>query len=179
MNIDLRPFCSTDPTRPIMAQPWSRDGFTFATDARILIRVAVPPSGGPPGHPNAPGMNAKDFPFTHDHIHPSLWLPIPSDLPDPKLIACGTCAGTGYLPTEPQTSNLNPEPCDHCDGAKTWLEPTGVILGHQLISEIYLALIAKELPAPFLAPNAVKKEHAIPLKFTGGLGYLMPMHKKK
>jgi hypothetical protein len=35
----LMPFCSVDETHAMLCEPWYRDGFTIATDRRILIRV--------------------------------------------------------------------------------------------------------------------------------------------
>lgn len=37
---DLMPFCCSDSTRPVITHPWTAEGYTQATNGRILIRVA-------------------------------------------------------------------------------------------------------------------------------------------
>ena len=37
----LQAFCSTDPMRPDLTKPFARAGFTWATDGRVLVRVAT------------------------------------------------------------------------------------------------------------------------------------------
>lgn len=38
---DYAPWCSLDPHRPNLRNPWTRDGFTWATNGHVLIRTGV------------------------------------------------------------------------------------------------------------------------------------------
>jgi len=38
-SIDLSYFCSLELARPYIMQPWTRAGFTYATDGHIMVRV--------------------------------------------------------------------------------------------------------------------------------------------
>lgn len=178
MTIDLKPFCYTGTSIAYISfqNPWTRDGFTYATDGRILLRLPARPDV--PDNPHAPDIN--QFPFDHANLDPSLWLPIPTPLPQPRSVTCKFCGGKGLIVIN-RGGNNDGDTCPECDGGGSWQQPNGVPFGHQTVSEIYLALILKELPSPFLAPNAVEIGSAIPLKFgrhgapPEGVGYLMPM----
>jgi len=88
---NLLMFLSTKPNRWHLEKPWSRDGFTYATNGHIIVRVSA--LADIPDDDQSP--NAKEI-FDKAPI-PTAWLPIPNDLPERDIKICDSCGGVGKL----------------------------------------------------------------------------------
>ena len=82
---ELQPFCSTDEARPYLHKPWTRDGYTYATDGRIMIKV--PALLEVPKNPKGP--NCEKLLVHPDVIAQVDLAPLPSfELSPPETIDC-------------------------------------------------------------------------------------------
>lgn len=192
---DLQPFCSESELRPNIQKPWSRDGFTYATDGRVLVRVSSDdiPTSENEAAPNALTVAA----FDHDSLETE-WLPTP-DIPDPVFSECRKCKGTGKSAKcrncqgdgrcecncghEHDCGDCEgtgyqglAETCDNCENGKIE-ETQRVAVGEAVVNAHYLRKIAT-LPNPEFARPA-EWDKPIAFRFTGGVGYLMPMSKQE
>lgn len=157
---DLKPFCS-DETRPSISLPFHEDGWTYATDGRIIIRV--PKREDITEVPDRPPVVSKTaLKFNHDEI--SGWEPLPENIPPLHKETCRAC-GNG---TDSR------DYCDECEGEGEFDFPESVPVGKKLIANKYLLLILT-LPNPVIAPNATGIHEACPFKFDGGVGLVMPI----
>lgn len=191
--IELQPFCSESDLRPNMQKPWSRDGFTFATDGRILVRVS---STEYPVAENEAAPEASDAgPFNHNSLETE-WIPVP-DIPEPMFSDCRKCKGTGKSDKCRECCGDGRHECDcghehdcgECDGTGySWFaekcdncengkveETQQVAVGEAVVNAVYLRKIA-DLPNPEFA-RPTEWDKPIAFKFNGGVGYLMPMRK--
>lgn len=97
--IDLTLFCGNKDDNRI-GEPWSDGNFTFATDGKILVRVARRADVGERlDAPAVMGTHVGDA-FDKD---PGAWHPLPALTVDPA--ACPCCRGVGKAYT-----------CPECDG---------------------------------------------------------------
>jgi len=104
--IDLKPFC--DPTRPHLAEPFNRGEHTYATNGRILVRVAKLPEAVEV--PAAPGLQQLDS-LIPDLTELGEYIELPA-IPPEESEPCSDCASRGYLLKDIQ--------CPACDGVG-WL----------------------------------------------------------
>jgi hypothetical protein len=115
--IDLQPFCSTNPHRPNLRRPWTYNGFTYATDARICIRVPLLPLNPvDPSQPTPPqAISAAKFfaPLAELFTHPA--TPIPLPLPEPIFEKCTSCDGQGHLGPCPDCKGEGVHTCSECE----------------------------------------------------------------
>jgi hypothetical protein len=105
--LDLQQFCSTDETRHYLLNPFSRDGFTYATNGHIMVRVAL--------RPDVPDVDKKfnqEGPLkdleSATFFRPSFELP-----PKPVRGECPTCEGRGFKHNCPGCECQ----CGTCDGS--------------------------------------------------------------
>lgn len=189
----LQAFCSTDPTRPEVGKPFTRAGFTWATDGRVLVRVATIEGlddGDLPWPVITPeGLMAEHQPGPKWYALPAL----PERQPDKPCPACGgkkaekclACDGEGtvefafdYGGTSYSMEGNCPVcdgegACRHCDG--TGLEPRKaqpVAVGPAWFNADVLrpfALLAHCELAPVDAYKPCR------VRFDGGEGLAMPM----
>jgi len=98
MNLELlQTFCQDDPER-CLGKPWTKDGFTYAGDGFILLRVpAIPEDPGGRGTA-VDKLYAQAGPIPEDG-----WLDLPA-IPEPP--ACSKCKGDPAVNRE----------CPECDG---------------------------------------------------------------
>ena len=137
MKINLKKFCyqmGSGRVKEQLGQPWSRGGFTYASNFHIIVRV--PRVKDVPGNRKAPKAEGLNW---NRRTKKSDWKRIPDIL------------------------KVNPE-----YGGR------GVRLGWHVFDEKYLKMI-KRLPEPEIAVG-VKKYTAVPFRFSGGEGILMPMY---
>lgn len=192
--IDLQPFCSdASAKRPHLEQPWSRDGFTYATDGRILLRVSREDYPAPEND-KAPNTDVVG-PYNHSELR--YWIPVP-ELPEPEVRACTLCDGTGKTRKCRECSgfgscecdcghehdcgycdgtgrrNGEDEECECCEAGKITTTQT-VNVGPALANSEYLRKI-RTLPEVAIA-LPVEEYAPIAFRFEGGVGYLMPMRK--
>ena len=164
-QIDLSVFCS-GPDRPIFMTPWTRDGYTYATDGRVLVRV--PRRDDVPSNDKAPDV-AMRYAFEKPVEDPA---EIPA-LPPPEFEPCPWDEEDG-------------EECADCTEASNctgWKEGgivrkrVEVTVGGVLYADRYIELI-KELPGLKFYPAPYNQENwknAAYFTFDGGEGLLMPL----
>jgi hypothetical protein len=192
---DLKKFCSIEEHRPMLHEPWSRGGFTYATDAAIIVRV--PELRDVPQRPGAPEARNIFVEAGNDH-HNAVYYPLPA-LPEPKTRLCDTCAGLrgvrrvsfdllepeDYL--APATLPIGVDAvegvtrCPDCEGSGRVDVLQYIDIGARRFNVRYLALIA-ELPlvSAALFQTYAPSENWFPMKFLfaeSGEGLLMPLRK--
>lgn len=102
----IKTFCGTDETRAILMQPFTRDGWTWATDGRIMVRVPV--------IPEVPETDAIPSISEVFASNPEVPLHDPVPVPDAKEPQdCTMCGATGYVYC-PYCQHF--ETCKNCDG---------------------------------------------------------------
>ena len=157
---DLKQFCADreDP-RPYLRQPWTRDGYTWATNGHIIIRVPVID-----GIPDCPNSRDGVLLFSQQK-EPIDWIPVPAVEPT-KTEDCENCDGTGTHECSCGTEH----DCGECDGmGKVESKPQAIKVGNAFFADHYLRLIAGWEIAPNgpTDPTWIRKGDA--------LGLLMPM----
>ena len=158
---DLKRFCiSPDDPRLGLLRPWTRDGYTWASNGHIIVRVPV--IADIPDNTQAPDGLAlfnKQPPATE-------WIPVPT-VEKPGIEDCDHCDGTGLHECDCD----NEHTCGYCDGkGKCEAMTVSVPVGDTQFSDHYLFLIARwEIAPNGLKPAWIRKDDA--------LGLLMPMRK--
>jgi hypothetical protein len=171
-EIDLQPFCSTEAGRAYLTKPWTRDGFTWATNGHILVRI--PARRGIKKNPMAP--DAKRALECHREAEfaalPSVrW---PDESPRRK---CEICGGNGKDP------EFETEPCFDCEGDGLAHGPLTSVLIRGVHFQVKYVRLIQSLPrAEFAsAPNQAlanfRDTQPSPFRFDGGVGALMPMSR--
>jgi hypothetical protein len=152
----LKPFCSTDPARWYLCEPWSWDGFTYATNGHILVRVArlpdVAEQEGPPGIARILEMvTGQDT------------TPLPAiDFPTPGVKICPDCDNCPRCRVD----------CDTCDGEGTVPDTVSLALRGAVFDARYIELITRLPGAEFAAaPPPTMPARFV---FADGEGALMP-----
>lgn len=201
MNTEtLKKFCYPDNMRPNLMEPFSRDGYTWASDGRIMIRVPEIP--GAVGHKKAPD------PWT-------AWLKkpleeyIPAELPqgwqemEVEYFECQTCQGTGQVYICPECEGEGvakckccgsendcktcegaffvsaeqggrPVRCEDCNGETCRRKRTPVRLpGSDCIIDLFYLKLVMELPGARLFRDG--SHDPLCFTFDGGEGVLMPI----
>jgi hypothetical protein len=122
---DLEPFCSTDPERSALQAPWSKDGYTYSADGRILVRVdRLPDVAENKDAPNPAGIFKQT---ARQDVAPLLPLTLPARV----YRMCQLCGGSGWL--------FDLHPCELCDGTGgTEWEDVSVGLRGALFDRDYL-----------------------------------------
>jgi hypothetical protein len=162
--IDLQPFCETYPHmnhRHTLSSPWVMDGWRWATDGRILVRV--PDEGEPEGaiEPSRPPVKQL-VPDMREHPR----KPWPTD------------GEIDYIPTQCPCINGQrfdeDEVCPFCEDTFTIFRECRVVGNHKVAMkyEKLITALPGVLYVEGIAPNA-------PLRFYfyGGDGTVMGMAK--
>ena len=164
-EIDLAPFCEkADGYRLNIKRPFSRAGFTWATDGRILVRV--PLRADVEENPNAPHAE-RLFPDLADVT----FAPLPSvKWPEmPTRAECKWCEGRGTQHDCPHCTCT----CNECEGTGKDISAAGVIVRGLHFNVAYIRLL---LALPGLEFTTKPKEgQPAPFRFEGGEGVLVPM----
>jgi hypothetical protein len=176
-QIDLTPFCGTDETREYLMRPFNIGDFTFATDARIVLRVAR--RDGLADLPKEKSETAERLGKYFAAV-PTEYQPLPAIPPGNECTTCGgkgmtdsiVCGDCGSL------ISLNGQKivCLDCINGRVFHEVRVPFGGHDINSH-YLRLI-HTLPNCRIAvvPNPVEAESSFfGFTFDGGQGRLMPM----
>lgn len=82
----LQKFCAD---KPRIHAPWSRDGYTYATNGHVVIRV--PEVDGISQSQEAPSLKPV---LKYFDIDPDIWYPL-KKVKMPKPDVCGSCNGRG------------------------------------------------------------------------------------
>ena len=167
MNLDLlQKFCSVDESRKVIMSPWSFGAWTYATDARVLIRV--PRMAEVPEREGAP---KADIIFTATGCT-EVFQELPA-VPEIKDEKCSKCDGEGAH--ECLCGNVHD--CEYCEGSgKVPGSSIRIKIGKCFASHIYLNLL-KELPNVTIA-EPLKETQPFWFKFDGGEGRLAGMRNE-
>ncbi len=194
IEIDLMPFCEKDKNcRYPMNEPWVHDGWKYATDARIIVRVPTDePTSIFEGKGNSP---PSAFRLSWPTPDATGWQP----WPELRLLVaegfcracdglggsgeCEPCRGAGLVP-----DGYGETECDSCDGTGKKTEcPTCKWSGWEIypcVQRIDVRLIDYEYDAKIRALPHVEfipstDRHAgINFRFDGGQGIMMPLDEK-
>lgn len=195
MEIDLQQFCSVADFNDLFEAPFNIGKYTFATNRHIIVRVPLIKK-----YVELESSLSSDSILRIIQSAETATDLIPLvDWEKPELKECEDCGGTGRVDKcvecngYGETQNHNIEPCEKCDtsgvvpgnekdcpyckgkGKKyPFFKPCLIGNGIYAAAE-YIALI-KALPNPHIGVSG-KPDDAIPFKFTGGIGLLMPMRK--
>lgn len=189
-RIDLQPFCAKENARWYRDKPFFKDGFIYATDARILVRLPAP---GEPDTPDAPALNDVDLSM------PEQATPWPQSEPIFYEDTCAACEGDGFV-GRVECSDCQGEgevdcphcgndmtcekcggrcyiskgaPCEKCDGKGRYEQPA-----YQRVSDGYVAYHYDQLVRSLgdVEFHQVKSDHGgyrFNLRFNGGVGAVM------
>jgi len=201
-NQQLLSFCEQKGSgRDALSLPFNCDGYTFATDGHICIRVDIDVSII--SHPDAPSTMEKIFITCDDD---SKYTDIPDIEGMSLLVDCSSCGGLGKLSVCPECEGnkevyfendyneyectcescggtgkykngktLNEE-CEDCNGTGKITKDIGIDIGTRHVTARLLGLI-KKLPSVKIAPEATEGFKPIPFKFDGGCGILLPRRR--
>lgn len=108
---DLKKFCSEDETRPGLWNPFQANGYTYATDGRIMIKT--PLIEGTRNIPEALKFEILDANIPKEEgipvEYPKSWESF-----TPEIEKCHTCKGTGAIKTCRTCDGEGEITCDHC-----------------------------------------------------------------
>jgi len=168
--IDLQAFCADPDGVRAIAAPWSRDGFTWATDGHMLIRVPLQPEVG--DNERCPQVMGNWLGAILDK-EPATWFDIP-EFPAPTDDECAECEGRGMVTPRTRWNEYDEEECKSCGGDGRILETKAVEIGEVCFTDRLLEKL-RRLPnvkiGPF-GPNEVAR-----IAFDGGDGLLMPRRR--
>lgn len=193
MNIDITKFVCTNAARPNLCSPWTKDGYHYATNGRVAIRI---PAMDGFEHPDIDGTRPNVESVLTCHATALSWVPVDSFENHMGVdVNCSDCEGFGKALAdykechgdgeieccecnqmrdcpECDGAGTNPgdEDCQVCNGAKTvksygnFVTPSGVIDGK------YLALFAG-----FEMGIVPKLMEPIPMRCGDVIGAVMPI----
>lgn len=162
-DIELMPFCSTEDSRKNLMNPWSRDGFTWASNGFILIRVAYRDSVPP--NPKAPGV--KEVMKCHVGA-------VFSELPSvkwpytPREDTCLSCRGRRFKHDCPSCYCK----CLQCEGTGLDYQPVSVTIRGTAFSVRYIKMIIDIPGLEFYASKKYLSNGYYPFRFQGGIGVI-------
>ena len=167
MKEKLKVFCHK--TNPRIAEPWTSDGFVFATNGQVLIRITGPVEGV------IPRFNPVDcMKVIQENPEPQEWFPVPDVTPpkEPKEKICDECDGNGE--TNCRTCGQVTD-CPECGGIGkiipaiviTPIEIGGIWFSNLCLHQIKTCFSDAEI-GPNEYPNPAR------LRFSGGDGLLVP-----
>jgi hypothetical protein len=187
MNIELlQTFCHNDPELSL-AKPWTKDGFTYASNGSILVRV--------PALPEDPGGRGVGPNALYDHAGPipeDGWIDVPG-LPEPAIClsckgnpgvssTCPECDGDGEVELSNVYSHYTcdcktcdgsgeVEGCSKCHGSGMAKEMTFIQIGSRRYKVAVIRMITT-LPKAQIAPT---NENITWVRFDGGDALVMPL----
>ena len=180
---DLKQFCGKEDSRYIFTTPFTVNGWTYATDARISVRVKTsePDSEDPKKYPPCANIFAN---------RPTQWEPWPERHYCPQCFDVGTIGGykvTYESYDETITEDPDPfgkRPCLLCNGRGPSGEvvagyPAHIIrVGDNIINVLYDAIILALDNVRFSREIVNGNPMMIPFDFDGGQGATMVIDKK-
>lgn len=158
MNItELKRFCSTDDSRISIQAPWTHDGYTWATNGHILVRV--PEMVDVPENTFAPDCSK----LLAKQPQAVTWFLVPKcSMPAPLL--CQWCSGTS------KDKRNRRRKCNECKGSRTVENDiANLMVSGTCFAKRYLALIQGWK----IAPNGKGPAW---IRHSDALGLLMPIY---
>lgn len=174
--IDLQKFCGEDETfgssaRYIFTQPFTKNGWTYATDGRICIRIPTGDTNTEPPPQREGESFQRQFPPCDDLFKP-VKEPISNPWPTTGMVraveVCPQCDGEGVVGCE----ECGEKRCLYCKGTLRMEQTIGRKVGAHLVGVKYDDLILS-LPSPYWIAGAAPNR-ALPFTFSGGEGQIMP-----
>ncbi|NBU83442.1 MAG: hypothetical protein EBS21_02345 [Sphingomonadaceae bacterium] len=152
-------FCSGE-GRYQLSRPFNQDGFTWATDGRIMVRV--PQIEGFAGYDIIkPPQDVKKI---FNPVLPGEFISLPK-CPDERTVTCGDCDGTGRCACPHCEQDME---CSECEGGGKKLDGRTIeVFDGKGIRACHLVAI-KSLPNPMIALSKCGKY--ICFQFGGGDG---------
>ena len=159
MTLDeLNKFCADADDLRGLHQPWTRDGYTWASDVHIAVRV--PAIADVPDNESAPSTT-KLFAET---APPGEWVAVPA-VKAPELDECDDCYGGG----QHECHCGHEHECGTCNGSgKVRGIAIAIAVGNSNFADRYLHMIQ----GWEIAPNG---QQAAWIRKDDALGLLMPM----
>lgn len=155
-TVNLYVFVSKEEGRPAIQRPWSENGFTFATNGKLLIRVSDKDYPALP-NPEAPKVGSR-FAWNHASLDEAFWRDLP-EIPPRKFADCKECGMDDC------------DPNDRCPVIER-VTINGVGLNNHLLAD----LVRFDKVQVHIPDNIDPEKIApIPVRFEGGLGYIMPL----
>lgn len=170
--IDLTQFCSTDETRAVLMKPNTRAGFHFATDGRIIVRIqsqGTDTFGNDAKYPDAISV----FPWNHADLPSDSWRPLTQEMRCVSPIDCETCFGSGRA----ECNYGHEHECPDCEGKGHYVPTTPMTVYGVLFSRFYVHKMCQLPNCEMWIPKGMSDEKPVPIRFDGGLGYLMQMRR--
>jgi hypothetical protein len=161
----LKELCARSQSgRHDMTTPFTVNGWKYATDSRIVVRV---PTDGPndagDNRPNAEKLFER-FPVEGS------WREWPQALYEENYEMCSACDGDGYMDDQDPDDD-----CPRCDGDGQTLMPFILVDGMRISLRYDSAVRA--LPGPIeFAHETRSGPTAVCFRFNGGQGMVMPLY---
>lgn len=182
MSVDLTQFCATvaeDNIRKYLHSPFSHDGFTYASDGAIMVRVPLI-DGWPEATTLKPKLgeqiNAIFKGFTDAQFISASATMVPADSETAQEVECNACGGTGHEHKCPDCSCT----CDGCDGRgkELVIERVSTTFYGDVYRLKYIRLMLA-LPGIEVAPIAdVKESKPLLFRFNEGEGVLLARRER-
>lgn len=194
----IESFCSDDPVmlRGILLKPFNVGAYTYAADRTVAIRIDRREK-----YDDNPRKESIVGCGWMENVPETLYESLPAFDATPELITCpdckgetknancSDCDGDGNLCWYSRSGIRYEEECDLCngtgkqpvcelcDGAGKIQKPKWVDMGTKRLNVRLLEKMAR-LPNVKIATEAVDGLTAIPFRFDGGIGIVMPMRKE-
>lgn len=178
--MNLQPFCSTEPRKGNIGQPFNLSGYTWATDGRILVRVRLRKVAPMPKRVTPPQNTSEVFAASYPPDSYKGWVKLPpGKVPVIETKPCEMCGGTGKEDAVTQTGRKIEVECDQCDNGKIKL-CTNSAIGKRAVDNRYLHLIMANLDGPVEVAASYGGD-TMPLAFRAGeaCGLLMPLRPER
>lgn len=164
--IDLQQFCPRWAFREWMEKPFSRAGYTWATDGKLMVRV--PLREDVPEHPQAAHV---------ERVWPANWptewrQPLRRALPPAEHVQCDACNGRGVKHRCPSCKCT----CEVCQGTGDLEVMAAVVAGARAIQASYARLIVG-LDWAEISPTAAD-DALLCFRFDGGEGIISLLNAK-
>lgn len=123
-TIDLSLFCDSEVMRYDLSKPFTIDGWRYATDAKICVRV---PTDDPSDELKANDLHGRfpdcrTLPWPDAKTRDTLaWMPMPP-VPPEAWEVCPCCEGSKVDP------DFKDEECDFCEGEGRFIKPQDITL---------------------------------------------------
>jgi hypothetical protein len=166
---NLKKFCSTDPTRPYIAEPFSFGEFTYATNGYVVVRVARVMDASEGREPMSAEVLSKALnPACAPSFVSLAGIVLPLD--ETPAADCINCEGEGDVECDECGHSHK---CEACKGVGFTGSRRSISVGGVLFDAKYIEQI-NELPRVEIDAQPVDGAPMC-FRFDGGIGALMPL----